>query len=156
MMGRGQAHAGATTVAHPVLLIGPSHEKPENSASRLFTPDAGFSLERTSWDALKFESVRPCAASMIIAVPGAQPAAALRFFEWSRSHPVDVPMFAILSEPVDDETLRCAIEVVDDFALSPVRRQELYHRVSRLLPPEHNTVADVRHRLTDELGLSQL
>ena len=142
-------------MARPVLVIEHRSGVAPDGVGRLLASDAGLALEYANWDAHLVERVRGSRARLVVAVPDGERAPALHFFDWVR-RAVDVSMFAVLPECADCELTRSAIDAADDFALAPVRVEELCHRVRRLLGPEDGTVAAVRDRLTRELGLSQL
>ena len=110
---------------------------------------------RTLWDSFSPECLRTMKDSLVIAcaVPGDGKVA--EFFQWLRSNPVSVPIFAIL--PADDGALlRVATATVDDFLLWPIRPEELKTRIARLLGPVSENLADLQTTLAAEIGLGQL
>src|SRR6201999_2422597 len=77
------------------------------------------------------------------------------FFAWLRRNSAGSPVFAIL--PSDDPGLmEAAIPAVDDFLLWPVRGDELFFRLQRLLGPECSSAEAFHHSLAGELGCRQL
>lgn len=74
-------------------------------------------------------------------------------FHWLTDHPLSKPMLAVLQP--DDELLRAASRVADDFAISPVRDEELRFRLSRLLGQRDET-SSAQERLIQELGIAEM
>jgi DNA-binding NtrC family response regulator len=110
---------------------------------------------RASWDSFSPELLRSMKDSLVVANAVAGGARVTEFFQWLRSNPVSVPIFAIL--PADDGALlRAATETVDDFLLWPIRPEELKTRIARLLGPLSQEASDIQTTLAAEIGLGQL
>ncbi|HXQ21075.1 MAG TPA: sigma-54 dependent transcriptional regulator [Candidatus Acidoferrales bacterium] len=122
----------------------------------LLTPDAGFCCERIAWSASCLDGLRTETADVVVVVAAPQTTHTAGLLHWVRDQQVAKPTLAVLPETADDAFVRSALQVADDFALCPIRKDEFRHRVVRLLGAAPGTVESVRTRLTEELGLSQL
>lgn len=93
--------------------------------------------------------------AMILANASEACAGAHEFFAWLRTHSAGVPVFAVL--PSDDPALiRAAMPAVDDFLLWPIRGDELFFRLQRLLEPESPSRERLEQALAGELGCRQM
>jgi len=93
---------------------------------------------------------------LVIPLVSGDPEKARRLFEWLEKRPVPVPTLAIVPGEAPADVLAVASETVDDFVLWPLRRSELDHRISRMLPPLQDDLESARNRLNRELGLTSL
>ena len=143
-------------MVHRVLLIEQNSLPTEISLSASLTSEGGFSCERASWDSLSPETLRHCAAHLVMPVAVPETAKAMPLFEWLRHHPIAAPTLAVLPCEANEALLQTAAEAVDDFVFWPLHKGELRHRLRRMLGPPGHDVASVRRRLTEEAGLSQL
>lgn len=110
---------------------------------------------RVSWSTFRPEHVHHRKPSLIVASAFPESEGAREFFEWLHQHSAGAPTFAILSAE-DPELIRLASTAVDDFLLWPVRGDELYHRLLRLLGPPARSREQMESALIGQLGLRQL
>jgi len=111
--------------------------------------------QRLAWDGFRCEALRPQRSPVIVANAAPASDSAREFFSWLHEHPVGAPVFAIL--PADDgELMQKAMTVVDDFLLWPVRGDELYYRLQRLLGPSPQSAESMHTAILGEIGLQQL
>ena len=75
-------------MVHRVLLIEQNSLPTEISLSASLTSEGGFSCERASWDSLSPETLRHCAAHLVMPVAVPETAKAMPLFEWLRHHPI--------------------------------------------------------------------
>lgn len=110
---------------------------------------------RLAWADFRPDARQPQRCSVVVANAAPASDAAREFFSWLHEHPIGAPVFAIL--PADDSDLiRKAMTVVDDFLLWPVRGDELYYRLMRLLGPPPKPTEPIHTALLGEIGLQQL
>jgi len=112
--------------------------------------------ERTPWDTVQFDRLREVQADVIVPVAIPAVAKSLSLFRWLREHPIATPTLAILPDEVEPSVLSAAVEVVDDFILSPLRPEEWRQRLSRILPSDEATGNTVQDRLVEKMGLAEL
>lgn len=149
------AHEDDRTRRSLVLLIQETKGPNRDDIAGLLHSDSEFQVQRASWDTVAVETLNRCKVDLIVAVADRGHCRVVEFFQRLLAHSLGVPTFAVLPDLADDALTRAAIEAADDFAVSPVERSELRHRVARLLPRGRSTM-DVVRRLTHELGLSEL
>ena len=116
----------------------------------------GFRCDRFDWNSFRPEILRQCTAQTIVAVAAPETQKARPLFDWLRLNPIKTPTLAILPENPDQELIRDATEVVDDFLICPVRLLELRHRLERLLGPAHDEVRSAGQLLAGEAGLREM
>ena len=145
-----------TKMAHRLLLIEQNPPAAEPNLGPLLASIRDLRCDRVTWDSLVPDSLSRSAAQLIVASAVPPTAEVMNLFEWLRGHSIPAPTFAVLPEAADEELVRRALEVADDFTFCPIRRSELEQRVTRLLGPEQSTVESVRNRLAEEMGLAQL
>ena len=141
---------------HRLLVIEPAHFPSELSVLRLLTPAEDYSLEHAFWDSLVPERLRCSEARLIVAVALTALAKAMELFCWLRTHPLPTPTFAVLPAEGDEEALRTAAEVVDDFVLWPVHGQEVSYRLRRILGSSPTDLESLRSQLNEQFGLAQI
>ena len=143
-------------MAYRLLFVEQGSVPFEQGLAPLLTPEAGFCCERIDWSASRLDGLRTETADVVVVVAAPQTNDTVGLLHWVRDQQVAKPTLAVLPETADDAFVRSALQVADDFALCPIRKDELRHRVVRLLGAETATVESVHLRLTQELGLSQL
>jgi DNA-binding NtrC family response regulator len=110
---------------------------------------------RLAWPAFRPDALPARRAAAIVADASSRPAQAGEFFAWQRAHSNGTPVFAIL--PSDDPALiEAVMPAVDDFLLWPVRGDELFFRLHRLLGPVSAPRAPIYEALAGELGCRRL
>ena len=129
----------------------------QDSVRHHLTLERGFLCEHQAWSSIDPHGLPPPGVELMVLAGSNKPDQPLRLFNWLRSHPIDKPTLAVLSQDAGDEVFRSAMETVDDFVLSPVRGEELHCRVNRILGGAFAAKEEViaRQRLKQELGLTQ-
>jgi DNA-binding NtrC family response regulator len=79
-----------------------------------------------------------------------------KILEWLASQKVDVPIVAALPSLASEEWLKMASLAADDFIVFPFTGPELRHRVGRLLRQPQHVLEEIRQRLLEEHGLTNL
>ncbi|MGB9145373.1 MAG: sigma-54 factor interaction domain-containing protein, partial [Acidobacteriaceae bacterium] len=110
---------------------------------------------RLAWDGFRPDQLRPQGSSVIVANAAPASDSAREYFSWLQAHPPGAPVFAVLSAD-DSDLMQKAIPVVDDFLLWPVRGDELYYRLLRLLGPSSQSSEPMLAAILGEIGLQQL
>ena len=118
--------------------------------------DPTLACERIAWDLLDVTELLRKGRDLIVAVADPAPPTATFVFEWLARNAPGAPLVAILPGDSEDEWLRLATTLADDFLFSPVRPLELRARLQRMLPMARHGVDDVGERLHEEMGLSKL
>jgi hypothetical protein len=67
---------------------------------------------------------------VVVAMALSETERAARFFRWLRGNAVSYGTLAVLPAEADLETLQINLNVVDDFVLWPVSKEELRYRVA--------------------------
>lgn len=142
-------------MAHEVYVIEvPS--APSSASLRTVLHRAQIDIAQTlPWSEFVPEKLNPSRAALMIAnaCPGCS--AAQNFFQWLRARSSGNPVFAML--PSDNpELIETAIPAVDDFLLWPVRDDELFFRLLRLLGPANSARQTLQPDLAGELGCRRL
>lgn len=110
---------------------------------------------RIAWSEFRFADMCPNRPAVIIANATPPAPRAYEFFSWLRKSPVGCPVFAIL--PADSpELIEAALTAVDDFLLWPVRDDELYLRLQRLLEPAIAAGESIQNAIASQLGFQEL
>lgn len=124
----------------------------------VLTLDLNSHCEFARWDVLLLDKVQRFNAQLIVAVAVPLAAQVLGMFGRLREHPSPIPTLAVLPFDVDKETLASVSESTDDFVLWPVHKEELRHRVERLVGSEsqHDELESARAHLTEIMGMGQL
>jgi two-component system response regulator GlrR len=110
--------------------------------------------EHVRWDALERDQLRRPSIRVVVAVAGPTHARLLPLLESIDRDGVATPVVAVLSEG-DDELVRQAIRVADDFLFVPIRPLELRHRIARLLSGACRS-GDAFDRALEDIGLARL
>jgi DNA-binding NtrC family response regulator len=112
-------------------------------------------LQRVTWSCFDPEKLRRVNPSLVVVNASCGGEGPRRFFHWLLEHSLGAPTLAIV--PEDDAALiQLAARAVDDFVMGPVREDELYHRVMRLLGPATSSREEIQSALIGQLGLRQL
>jgi DNA-binding NtrC family response regulator len=143
-------------MTHHLLVIEQTPSVIRNYLDCASVPGMHLRCESTQWDSLLFDGLSQCKAELILAVAVPPPDRAISLFKWLKDHQISTPTLAILSDEVNEETLRDVYQSVDDFMLWPIHKDELRYRLKRILGSERDTVESVHSRLTESIGLSQL
>lgn len=115
-----------------------------------------YSCHPVNWDDLVPQSLGHAEAHAVVAVAIPQTPKVTSVLHWLRDNPIATPTFAVLPTEVAEPLLRMASETADDFMVAPLRKNELRHRLARMLGPPGQDLESVRLRLAHEMGLSQL
>src|SRR5208337_4634326 len=111
--------------------------------------------QRVPWTSFRPDHVPQHKLRLIVANAIANCDRAREFFAWLHQHFAAAPTLAIL--PADDaDLIRVASTVVDDFLVCPVREDELYHRMLRLLGPPVQSREELHATLAGQVGLQRL
>lgn len=110
---------------------------------------------RLAWADFRPDKLHPQPSSVIVANAAPASDSAREYFSWLHEHPPGAPVFAILSAD-DSDLIQKAMTVVDDFLLWPVRGDELYYRLLRLLGPSPKPTEPMLAAILGEIGLQQL
>ena len=121
-------------------------------------PELSSRCEFAKWDSLPFERLQRCNAQLIVAVAVPPVPEAIGLFKWLREHPIRSSTLAVLSSEVDDETLSNASQSADDFILWPIHKEELRHRLQRMLGTDRkrDELESAHDHLTEIMGMEQL
>ncbi len=113
-----------------------------------------------SWDDFEPSLLKKLAVDLIIPIASRNEPRATHLFTWLRSNPVAAAVLAVFQEGVPEDTLRQALDVVDELVFWPVARSELIARVRRILggqPGEARSERQlVRSRLMEDYSRQQL
>ncbi len=96
-------------------------------------PDCEFICDRADWTSFRPEDLQQCGADLVVLVAAPDPYCAADTFAWLNTHPVTRPTIAVMPDTAPDEAVECAMRVVDDFVVWPVRKFEWRRRVRRLV-----------------------
>src|SRR3989442_8810927 len=136
----------AGSITHRLLLVEQGSVRLGETLGPVLA-SVGMEVERESWDTTLGDRLRLCTAHIIVAGASPERTQALAFLEWLRANPVAIPMFAVLSEAADEELVRAAAAVADDFTLRPIRVAEVRHRVMRLLGADRGSGESLQRQL---------
>ena len=110
---------------------------------------------RIAWSEFRLAEMRLNHLALIIANATPSVPEAREFFSWLRKSPVGCPVFAIL--PSDNlELIEAALTSVDDFLLWPMRADEIYFRLQRLLEPPTGARESIQNAITAQVGFQEL
>jgi DNA-binding NtrC family response regulator len=108
-----------------------------------------------AWPEFRPDTLNPRRSALTVANAAPGSALARDFFAWLNTHSAGTPVFAIL--PSDAPALiEAAVPAVDDFLLWPVRGDELFFRLQRLLGPAPSARGTIHQAFAGELGCRQL
>src|SRR5215469_703715 len=142
-----------------LLLIEDQPLAPGESVRSHLAPGDGFLCRRQTWSSLQPDDLPAATEDIVLLARFNDPRQPLRVFEYLRSRRIDKPVLAVLAQNAGDEVSRTAMEAVDDFVLSPVRKDELHCRLKRVLDRASNNNSEevlARQKLKQEFGLRQL
>lgn len=120
----------------------------------ILAADPMLRCERIGWDAAPFQNLHGTTDLSVVVVAAAPREPIVATLQWLQQRTA-APLIAVVPDG-DEQLLRLAIGVTDDFLFSPIRPVELRHRVERLLGAPRHDLETVRRRLSDELGFSKL
>ncbi|MGD0096977.1 MAG: sigma-54 dependent transcriptional regulator [Terracidiphilus sp.] len=142
-------------MSNRILIVEHPQSTPHCGGEQAVVAQEWKNARRALWHSFSPEDLRAMKDCLLIACAVPCDSKVAAFFQWLRSNPVSVPIFAIL--PADNgDLLRLATETVDDFLLWPIRPEELRTRVARLLGPGTQALTDIQATLAAEIGLGQL
>lgn len=141
---------------HRLVVVKDQDAAPERSLGRFLPAESGFSCQYLDWVRASADAVRSLGAELVIALADAGHARALMMLRSLRDWSLGAPLLAVLPAEADGELLDAAAQTADDFICSPLRKDELRHRVLRLLGRGSEDRAAVGGQLEAELGFSQL
>jgi two-component system response regulator GlrR len=140
-----------------LVIIGGAEQSLEQCLKALEGTVQRSLCRQVAWEALSREQGALTAdLTLLLAAEALPPAADLLR---SLPSPRATPRIAILHESAQDEEVRLAAEVADDFLFAPIRPGELSYRVTRLLGkdgPGPGAPAPVEEKLAQELALAGL
>ena len=137
------------------LLVIEDSIPPHASVCTALSGDSNYSCQALNWAGLVPQNLSRTEAHAVVAVAVPHTPEVTSFFEWLGAHPITTPTLAVLPNEAEEPLVRMAFQTADDFIFSPIRSDELRHRVGRVLGPRHDLEA-VRQRLLEEMGLTQL
>ncbi len=106
------------------------------------------------WEEFRPELLKTCQEVAIVVNAMSIVRDAIAMFEWLQAHPIRVAMLAILPSD-NDELVRLAAAIADDFLLSPVHPEEIHQRLMRLVGPGPSCLEQMSVELIKEMGLRQ-
>lgn len=109
------------------------------------------------WQQLDLDRLATARVPMICLVAMPLQPQALAVFRWLAKNSVASPIFAILPQSVDEETLELVSQSTTDFMLWPFHEGELRHRLERILGESARAAEfeSAHQRLLEEMGLEQ-
>ena len=143
-------------MAGELLIIESGTLPAESGMIRAIAQESGWCCEQAGWESFEPQSLRRCAARLIVVVADTDSSRALNLLRWLCANPVASPSFAILPADSSAELLRAASEAATDFIVSPIHKNELRFRIRRILGTPGQDVESVERRLNEELGLAQI
>jgi len=139
------------------LVVIEDHAVPADaSVCTALAHDSLYRCQQTTLDQLPHRFAGNLGADAIVAVAVPETRTTSDVFAWLRDHPTPIPRFAVLPSEPGESLLRIASQVADDFIVSPVRSDELRHRLGRVLGISPDSVEAVSQRLRIEMGLAQV
>ena len=141
---------------HRVLLIEDARGVHESDIRELLSRQRGFDCQVAAWDPASPPKLFNCPFDVIVFMAGGALERPTSFFHFLRSEPTSVPVLAVLPQNGNEEMLRPAAQVVDDFLFAPVIAEELHCRLERILGPRADGERLACQQLKQELGLAQL
>jgi DNA-binding NtrC family response regulator len=112
--------------------------------------------QEIDWTSCPSSALREHKTDLIITlVPGYIPDA-LRLFQWYRNNPMPVPKIAVLPYEPTPDLWAAGVGVNDDFLLAPVREEEFFQRVARLLRGRRLPESNGEDQLVRLLGMNQI
>lgn len=143
-------------MSHQLLIIEADSTPAESSVRGALEFERGFNCESLSWDRLTPETLTRKDSRAIVAVAVPHTPEVTHVFEWFRDNPAHAPTLVVLPPEPSDPLMRLTAQVSDDFLLSPIRMPEFRQRLGRVLGNPNAEVEDVRERLLEEMGMTQL
>jgi DNA-binding NtrC family response regulator len=141
-------------IARELLVIEGDATPREASVCAALSGEGAWRCARVDWPAGVAAAARPSSVDLVVAVAVPETEGVAGLLEAVRCRPTLPPTFVVLPRDPPDPVLRAVTASADDFIFSPLRADELRHRLARLLGGGHDS-ASVQRRLTAELGLSQ-
>jgi len=141
-------------MAHRLLVIEDDNAREAAGVCTALSRAAEFRCTQLAWAAAGPTQLRSADAHGIVAV--AEGSRVLDFFFSLRASPIAKPTLAVLPQPTTETVAAAVSQTADDFVYSPIRPDELRHRLIRLLGPPRSDLDAVRERLIREMGLMQL
>ncbi len=142
-------------MGYRLLVVESENGAAEPSVCAALADDSAYKCQPVSWERLVRQSSNYGNAHAVVAVAPQTPET-ISLFEWLRENPMRAPTLAVLPNQIGEPLLRIAAAAADDFIVSPVRADELRHRLGRLIGSARHNIEGVRERLLDEMGLAQL
>jgi two-component system response regulator GlrR len=118
---------------------------------------AGFDVKHVDWPLIDLARFSDGAADLIVATAlHDDGVAAFHWLRKLRDNPSVLPVVAVVREDASDEQLSLVAEASTDFAMWPVRREEIRQRIIRILGDQPTHAEAVHRKLVAEVGLTQL
>jgi DNA-binding NtrC family response regulator len=111
--------------------------------------------QRVTWPEFNPAQSRPRRSSVIVVNAAPATESARAYIEWLKDHSSSAPVFAILPAESSD-LVEAALMVVDDFLLWPVRDDELYFRLQRLVASAGGSGLPLHDAIALEAGFHRL
>jgi len=141
---------------HRVLLIEQSSTTADQSLRKLLDASHGYECQQSTWEVFTPERAGSFSAEVIVADAASDNRPPLSLFEWLRVHPIQTPTFAILPREPPEELFHLTCEATADFMFWPVRAEELFHRLGRIVGSARHDAKSICGRLEEEVALGQL
>jgi DNA-binding NtrC family response regulator len=136
------------------VLVVSSPEPSGVSWQAIFAPWGDIECERLSWQVATPERFAN-GFELVVAAPGDDADSMRRMLEWLRIRPPGLLILAVLPELVETELLDVVCWSTDDFVILPVRVEELYRRIDRLVRLRSDEVRNAQERIFEDIGLGQ-
>jgi two-component system response regulator GlrR len=144
-------------VSASLLVVKNPSPTPEDSLHSVLTSNT-VRCTTVNWETLVLDRLPECMAQLILVWANPLGHHAIRFFEWSREHPISTPILALLPRDIDDELLRMVSESAADFMLWPIHQGELRQRLQRFLGQfdKDREFESAHQQLMQEMGMERL
>lgn len=143
-------------MSSPLLFIETGSQAVRDCVDEVLTHLSG-NAKTIDWDEVDPDRLTTSRVPLICAVAVPVQQHAIDLFQWLRKNPLPSPIFAILPQTVDEETLNLVSESATDFMLWPFHNGELRQRLERILgdAARQREFESAHQRLLEELGMEQ-
>ena len=138
------------------LIIQNEESEFSDRVRRVLPSDRRYSFNLRMWSSFAAETLTACHADIVVAVAFPDVSPAMRLFQWLGAHPMQAPLLAVLSDPVEESLMASALRAATDIVVLPVGDEEIRQRIARMLAPPGSDPVAVGDRLTLELGLTRV
>jgi DNA-binding NtrC family response regulator len=112
--------------------------------------------EQIFWDSFQTEQISSASPDLLIPIVMKRDSGVEAFFNWVSASTRKTKNLIVFPKNVEEDILKAAVEISDDFLLWPVENVELHQRVLRALWSKEFEASQVSGKLTREWGLEQL